>query len=203
MYAAGMPRKREPAGAAVLQESVTTAIATAMFDELAETGYARMSVDAVARRAGVGKAAVYRRWPSKQAMLLDLLAAAVRRSVPEVPDSGSLTGDVRGFLDVIIAQVADPRIKRIALDMMAEATRNPELGAALREAVAGPRRAAADAVLRRGIERGELPADIDRELGLDLLISPLLGRLLLTGSPVDDAYLTRLTTVIAAGLNSA
>ncbi|MCO5972789.1 TetR/AcrR family transcriptional regulator [Actinoallomurus soli] len=198
-----MPRKREPAGAAVLQESVTSAITTALFDELAETGYARTSVDAVARRAGVGKAAVYRRWPSKQAMLLDLLETAVRRNVPEVPDSGSLAGDVRGFLDVIVAQVADPRIKRIALDMAAETTRSPDLGAALRETVAGPRRAAAATVLSRGVERGELPADIDRELGLDLLISPLLGRLLLIGGPVDDAYLTRLTTVIVAGLTSA
>ena len=199
----GMPDKREPAGAAVLQESVTSAITTAMFDELAETGYARMSVDAVARRAGVGKAAVYRRWPSKQAMLLDLLDAAVRRNVPEVADSGSLTGDVRGFLDVIVAQADDPRVNLIALDMMAETTRSPELGAALRETVAGPRRDAAAAVLRRGAERGELPAGIDRELGLDLLISPLLVRLLLTGEPVDDAYLTRLTAVIVAGLNAA
>ncbi|GLY77428.1 TetR/AcrR family transcriptional regulator [Actinoallomurus iriomotensis] len=199
----GMPHKREPAGAAVLQESVTSAITTAMFDELAETGYARMSVDAVARRAGVGKAAIYRRWPSKQAMLLDLLEAAVRRNVPDVPDSGSLAGDVRGFLDVIVAQAGDPWVRRIALDMMAETTRSPELGTALREAVAGPRRAAAAAVLRRGVERGELPADIDHELGLDLLISPLLVRLLLDEGPVDDAYLSRLTTVIVAGLGSA
>jgi hypothetical protein len=123
--------------------------------------------------------------------------------VPEVPDSGSLPGDVRGFLNVIVAQAGDPQVNRIALDMMAETTRSPELAAALRETVAGPRRAAAAAVLHRGIERGELPADIDLELGLDLLISPVLVRLLLTGEPVEDAYLTRLTRVIVAGLNSA
>jgi AcrR family transcriptional regulator len=199
----GMPNKRQPAGAAVLQESITSAITAAMFDELAETGYARMSVDAVARRAGVGKAAVYRRWRSKQAMLLDLVGAAVRQNAPEVPDSGSLAGDVRGFLEVILAQAGHPRARRITLDMVAEATRNPELGAALRDAVAPPRRAAAAKVLSRGIERGELSADIDRELGLDLLISPLLMRLLLTGTPVDDTYLTRLTAVIVSGLNAA
>jgi len=134
------------------------------------------------------------------ALLLDV---AVRRNVPKAPDSGSLPGDVRSFLDVIVAQAGDPQVNRIALDMMAETTRSPELAAVLRETVAGPRRAAAAAVLRRGIERGELPADIDLELGLDLLISPVLVRLLLTGEPVEDAYPTRLTRVIVAGLNSA
>lgn len=200
---AGMPNKREPAGAAVLQEPVTSAITAAMFDELAESGYARMSVDAVARRAGVGKAAVYRRWRSKQAMLLDLVGAAARQHAPEVPDSGSLTGDIRGFLEVILAQAGTPQVRRITLDMMAEATRNPELGTALRDAVAGPRRGAAASVLSRGISRGELSPGIDRELGLDLLISPLVLRLLLTEEPVDDAYLTRLTAVIASGLSAA
>lgn len=186
----------------MLQESVTAAITSAMFDQLAETGYARMSMDAVARRAGVGKAAVYRRWPSKQAMLIDLVGAAVRRNVPEVPDAGSLAGDVRGFLDVIVAQAADPRIKRIALDVLVETTRTPELAAALNDVVAQPRRTVAAAVLTRAIDRGELSVDLDRELALDLLISPLLMRLLVAADQVDDAYLARLTKVIVTGLNA-
>jgi AcrR family transcriptional regulator len=197
-----MPNKREPAGAAVLQESVTTAITSAMFHELAETGYARMSMDAVARRAGVGKAAVYRRWPSKQAMLIDLVGAAVLRTVPEVPDAGSLAGDVRGFLDVIAAQATDPRVNRIALDLLAETARNPELADALHDVVAEPRRTAAAGVLARAIDRGELPADLDREIGLDLLVGPLIMRLLIAADQVDDAYLTRLTKVIMTGLGS-
>ncbi|HJP72841.1 MAG TPA: TetR/AcrR family transcriptional regulator [Pseudonocardiaceae bacterium] len=197
-----MSNGREPAGAAVLQESVTAAITSAMFEQLAETGYARMSMDAVARRAGVGKAAVYRRWRSKQAMLIDLVGTVVRRNVPEVPDAGSLTGDVRGFLDVIVAQAADPRVRLIALDVLVETTRTPELAAALHDVVAQPRRTAAAAVLTRAIDRGELSADLDRELGLDLLISPLLMRLLLAADQVDDAYLARLTTVIVTGLNA-
>ena len=197
-----MSNGREPAGAAVLQESVTAAITSAMFDQLAETGYARMSMDAVARRAGVGKAAVYRRWPSKQAMLIDLVGAAMRRNLPEVPDSGSLAGDVRGFLDVIVAQAADPRLRLIALDVLVETIRSAELAAALDDVVAEPRRTAAAAVLTRAIDRGELSADLDRELGLDLLISPLIMRLLRAPGQVDDAYLTRLTTVIVTGLNT-
>ncbi|OXM59170.1 TetR family transcriptional regulator [Amycolatopsis vastitatis] len=173
-----------------------------MFDQLAEIGYARMSMDAVARRAGVGKAAVYRRWPSKQAMLIDLVEAAILRNLPEVPDTGSLAGDVRGFLDVIVGQAADPRVRRIALDVLVETTRIPELAAALHDVVDRPRRTAAALVLTRAIARGELPADVDLELGLDVLISPLLLRLLRTGEQVDDAYLTRLTKVIVTGLGA-
>jgi AcrR family transcriptional regulator len=197
-----MSNGREPAGAAVLQESVTAAITSAMFDQLAEIGYARMSMDAVARRAGVGKAAVYRRWPSKQAMLIDLVQVAVLRNLPEAPDTGSLAGDVRGFLDVIVEQAADPRIRRIALDVLVETTRTPELASALQDVVDKPRRTAAATVLTRAIDRGELSADVDLELGLDLLISPLLMRLLRNADQVDDAYLTRLTKVIVAGLDA-
>jgi AcrR family transcriptional regulator len=197
-----MANERRPAGAAVLQESVTAAITSAMFDQLAEVGYARMSMDAVARRAGVGKAAVYRRWPSKQAMLVDLVEAATLRNLPEVPDTGSLAGDVRGFLDVIVEQAADPRTRRIALDVLVETTRTPELAAALQDVVAKPRRTAAATVLARSIGRGELPAGLDRELGLDLLISPLIMRLFVAADQVDDAYLARLTKVVVTGLHA-
>ncbi|WP_435154453.1 TetR/AcrR family transcriptional regulator [Amycolatopsis sacchari] len=196
-----MTSSREPAGAAVLQESVTAAITRAMFDQLAEIGYARMTMDAVARRAGVGKAAVYRRWPSKQAMLIDLVGAAVLRNLPEVPDTGSLAGDVRAFLDVIVEQ-ADPRTRRIALDVLVETTRTPELAAALHDVVDRPRRTAAATVLTRAVDRGELPADLDLELGLDVLVSPLLLRLLRSTEQVDNVYLTRLTKVIVTGLNA-
>lgn len=194
--------ERRPAGAAVFQESVTAAITGAMFDQLAETGYARMSMDAVARRAGVGKAAVYRRWPSKQAMLVDLVGGVMRRNLPRVPDTGSLAGDVRGFLDVIIAQTADPRVRRIALDVLVETTRTAELAAALRDLAVEPRRTAAAEVLTRAIDRGELSADLDRELGLDLLISPVLTRLFATADRVDEDYLARLTRATVSGLKA-
>lgn len=198
----GRVAKREPAGAAVLQESVTHAISAAMFHELGETGYARMSVDAVARRAGVGKAAVYRRWPSKQAMLIDLVGDAVRRHTPSIPDTGSLRGDVRAFLDVNVAQARHPRVGLIVLDMLAETARNAELATALRDAAAPPRRALADTVLRRAVDRGELAGDVDHELGIDLLISPLLFRVLITGDAVTDEYLIRLTDMIVGGLRA-
>jgi AcrR family transcriptional regulator len=186
----------------VFQEAVTTAITGAMFDQLAETGYARMSMDAVARRAGVGKAAVYRRWPSKQAMLVDVVGAVMRDNLPRVPDTGSLAGDVHAFLDVIVAQTADPRVRRIVLDLLVETTRATELATALHAVVTQPRRTAVAEVLTRAVDRGELSADLDRELGLDLLISPLLTRLFATADRIDEDYLPHLTTAIVSALTA-
>src|SRR5882757_4143114 len=90
------PRRR-PAGAAVLREEVTDAIRAAVFAELASVGYGRMSIESIARRAGVGKAAVYRRWPSKLPIVLDVVSALAVHSLP-APDTGTLLGDVKALL---------------------------------------------------------------------------------------------------------
>ncbi|GAA3220253.1 TetR/AcrR family transcriptional regulator [Nonomuraea helvata] len=198
-----MPPKRKPAGAAVPQAGVTAAIERAMFDELLEKGYARMSMEAVARRAGVGKAALYRRWPSKEAMLVDLVGDLARQHIPHVPDTGTLDGDVRAFLDTTLAQMRDPQINKIALDLVAEAGRCPTLGDALREVVSRPRRAAAEEVLGRAIERGDVPAGLDLQLGIDLMISPLTFRLVIASGPVDGDYLTRLTRSVVAAIRAS
>ena len=73
----------------------------------------------------------------------------------------------------------------------------------LRSSVAGPRRASAQAVLEAAIDRGELPAGLDRELALDLLIAPLIFRMLIMAGPCDDAYLDTLTTALDAALRAA
>lgn len=186
-----------------LQEGVTAAIAAAAFDELADTGWPRLSMDTVARRAGVGKAAVYRRWPSKEAMLLDLITDLVNRNLPDVPDTGELRRDVRAFLDLMVRQAADPRVLRIGLDLLAESSRNPALAASMREAVTLPRRRAAEEILRRAVDRGELPADLDHGLAVDLLFSPLFHRVAITGDPVDDLLLDRITGSLVAAMAAA
>ena len=198
----GEAARRRPTGAAVLQESVTSAIAAATFAELAEVGYARMSMEAVARRAGVGKAALYRRWDSKDAMLLDLVAGAVRGHALIEPQTGTLGDDVEAYIRVTASQLRDPLVTRIAPDFLGEGARNPALAAALREVIATPRREIADALLTRAVRRGELPADLDHELALDLLVAPLGFRLLISRSPVDDDYLRRLARATVAALKA-
>ena len=199
----GEPARRRPSGAAVLQENVTSAITAAAFAELAETGYARMSMEAVARRAGVGKAALYRRWDSKDAMLIDLVARAVREHALIQADTGTLRGDVEAHIRDTFSQLSSPLVSRIAPDFLAESPRNPALSAALREVIATPRREKADAMLSRAIDRGELPADLDHELALDLLAAPLGFRLLISRGVIDDDYLSRLSDVTVAALKAS
>jgi AcrR family transcriptional regulator len=197
------PTRRRPTGAAVLQENVTSAIAAAAFAELAESGYARMSMEAVARRAGVGKAALYRRWNSKDAMLIDLVASAVRDRALIQPNTGTLRGDIEAYIRATASQLSDPLVARIAPDFLGESPRNPAVAAALREVIATPRREIADALLSRAIRRGELPADLDHELALDLLVAPLGFRLLISRAPVDDDYLRRLAHATVAALKAS
>lgn len=154
---------RAPSGAAVLQDAVTAAIARATFRELARTGYAALSIDAIARRAKVGKAAIYRRWPSKLPMVADLLAS-VGVATAEAPDSGSLDGDVRDFLIRTLRLLQRPLVRRILPDLHAEMNRTPELAAAVRDGIQVERRTRGTLVLSRAIVRGELRPHLDVEL---------------------------------------
>lgn len=183
-----------------MRDSVTAAIRSAVLDELAEQGHGRMSMESVARRAGVGKAALYRRWPSKDAMVNEVVLGAVSDALPLMPDTGSLREDVRELLDVFRSQLSQPGFRRIAADLLAESTRNEALADLLDDSVAKPRRAAVRRILEAAIERGELPGDLDEELAIDLLIAPLAFRILILRDPMDEARLEAVTDVICAGL---
>ncbi|WP_433282505.1 TetR/AcrR family transcriptional regulator [Pseudonocardia xinjiangensis] len=195
--------KRGTTGGAVLRPGVTEAIEAAAFAELGENGYARTSMDAVARRAGVGKAALYRRWHSKEAMLTDLVGRAVRESLPPTPNTGVLRTDLREMLDHFRHQLSNPLVSRIGLGLLAEAAHSAALNDALHELVAVPRRDAARRLLQAAIDRGELPTDLDIELATDLLVAPLGFRILIMHGQVDDTYLDTVTRAIEAALRAA
>ena len=108
-----------------MQDDVTDAITNAFFEELDSAGYVKLSVDAIARRAGVGKAAIYRRWPSKQAMTVALVSGVAVTSI-STPDTGSLRGDIRRFLADAHTALQHPLARTIVPDLLAEATRNTE-----------------------------------------------------------------------------
>ncbi len=192
-------RARPPAGAAVLQESVTESIRRAMLKELARHGYARMSMDAVARRAGAGKAALYRRWPSKQAMVSALISD-IGVDLAEAPDTGSLRGDLAALVTSTHALLRHPLTSRILPDLHAEMVRDPDLARAVRSGVQERRRAKAAEVLERAISRGEIPPDTDIDIALDLLGSALYWRLIITRQPTGPGYLERLTSMLLAAL---
>jgi AcrR family transcriptional regulator len=192
---------RAPAGAAVLRTTVTNAIRRATLAELARVGYARMSMEAIARRAGVGKAAIYRRWPDKSALVVTVISAVAADDV-EVPDTGTLQGDVRALLAANAKLLRRPMTQRILADLMAETRRAPELEAALRTRVQDRRRTKGRELLGRAIARRELPADLDFELALDLLAAPLYWRIVASRRPATPAYLDTLTTMILAAFGA-
>ncbi|MEU6849674.1 TetR/AcrR family transcriptional regulator [Actinacidiphila alni] len=194
--------RRAPAGAAVLREDVTESIRAAVFAELAAVGYGRMSMEGIARRAGVGKAAVYRRWRSKLPLVLDTVSDIAAAGLP-VPDTGTLHGDVRAMLEVSARALRHPVAAQIIPDLLAEAARSPELAAALRTALRDAQGGVAAAVIRQAAARGEIPAATDPGLALDLLAGPLYWHLAVMRDDLPRHRLDALTTAVVAALSAA
>jgi AcrR family transcriptional regulator len=180
----------------------SSAIAEAVLDELAAQGYGRLSMEAVAKRAGVGKSALYRRWPSKQDMIIAVLSEF---SVPiaEIPDTGSLRGDLLATLRAFLEWLNHPRFATILPDLTAEAGRNPALADAIQAKIGEPRRALGAAPLERAIERGDLPADLNFELALDLLAAPIYWRLNVGHAGTEPDYLDQLVDHLLRSLNAS
>ncbi|MDT7799236.1 MAG: hypothetical protein QOI78_2669 [Actinomycetota bacterium] len=192
---------RTPTGAAVLQPEVTQAITDAVLHELAEQGYGRLSMEAVAKRAGVGKSALYRRWASKHEMITAVVAEfSVSRAVLE--DTGSLRGDLRVTLQAMIDWLTHPLFSRILPDLVAEGARNPEMAESARTSIGGPRRDRAEVMLRRAVDRGELPADLDVEMAMDVLGAPIYWRMVVRRAPVEPDYLERLVEYVLRALGA-
>ena len=195
------PGQRRPSGAAVFREEVTVALRRALFEEWAAVGYAGLSLERVAQRAKVGKAALYRRWPSKVAMTSDTLAT-VGLAITDALDTGSLLGDVRAALLSIRRVLRHPLIRRILLDLHAEIGRSPDLKAAIRPFQA-KRRERVQALIDRAIARGEVAPEVDREIASDLLGAAIYWRIAVIGGVADRAYVERLSLMLCAALKAS
>ncbi|MGW6457886.1 TetR/AcrR family transcriptional regulator [Streptomyces sp. NPDC055078] len=194
----GTPR-RAPAGAAVLREDVTEAIRAAVFEELAAVGFARMSIEGIARRAGVGKTAVYRRWKSKLSLVLDLVSAFATQGLP-APATGSLYGDVRALLQLASHALRHPVASQIIPDLLVEAARNPEIAATIKAALLDGQQGVAALIVRDAVARGELPEGTDPDGLLDVVVGPLYWRLVVVRGELPRGYLDDLARGAVAAL---
>jgi AcrR family transcriptional regulator len=156
-----------------LDPDVDRAITGATLDLLRERGFARMSVEGVARAAGVGKPAIYRRHADKAA----LVAAVIDGQLPalEVPDLGDSLAELRMAMETGFPEDGAAYVGLIG-GLIAEHERHPELIAAFRRSVLLPRRAIVQGLIERAQARGDLRTDIEPETALDLLAGPLLAR---------------------------
>jgi AcrR family transcriptional regulator len=196
------PRRRAPAGAAVLREDVTEAIRAAVFEELAAVGYARMSIEGIARRAGVGKTAVYRRWRSKLHLVLDVVSALAVQGLP-APDTGALQSDLRLLYEVTSRALRHPVASQILPDLQAEAARNPEIAEAVQKALRDGQEGVASKIIVAAEQRGEVRAGLDDELALDLISGPLYWRSVIIRSPkLPKGYLDALARATAEALKA-
>jgi len=169
-------------GAAVKRPQITDALAQTFFNEWARVGYSALSLDAVARKAGVGKAALYRRWRCKADMAHDLISQ-VGALVPislESGDRGSLEADLYATLLIGSRMLRNPLVRSIMPDLYAALGREPALMTAMRPGEAMWERKV-KTLIDRAVVRGELPADVDRRLATDFLIGPLYWRLVVLG----------------------
>lgn len=162
------------------------AILEAAIELFAETGYQGFTVEAVAARAGVGKATVYRRYSCK----VELIAAACRAYSDlgrEPPDTGTFRTDLRAVLDSLADVLTASSVGRVMPTLVADRARIPELDAEMRALVREKRRRHR-AVVERAIARGELRPDVDPELVIDALLGPVFYRFLVSGAPLGAAY---------------
>ena len=171
--------------------SLDTAVLAATVDLLAEVGYARLTMEQVAARAGVSKASLYLRWPNKVALVAQ--AMQHRADVaPEIPDTGTLAGDMRAFLHALLR--GKHQGARALAAVSGETAANPELRQAFRAGVTGTLVACVRTIVERAIERGEIPASTDVELLSLLPVAILQQWRLVSDQKPDDALLDRVVT---------
>jgi AcrR family transcriptional regulator len=188
----GGGQRRVGAGPRRLDPARDAAILRAALEGLAELGYDRLSMDDIAARAHVGKAAIYRRWPSKAAVVVGAVAWwREQMGTVAVPDTGSLLGDV----EAMIASVPDfddrdRSMIGVVLGVATASMHDPALADALQEHVLARPRQVLAAVFDRAVARGEIPAGRDLTLVPDILLGMNALRLV-TGQSIDRAYVRR------------
>jgi AcrR family transcriptional regulator len=162
------------------------AIIRATLELLIEVGYGSLTMEAVRQRAGVGKATIYRRWPSKEELVRDAIVV-MHEDFTKI-DTGSFRGDYEALATQVRSSAHRTGAATFMPRLLGEAVNDPELHAIFYENLVQPRRDALGSLLRRAIERGELRGDVDVELMIDLFAGPVVYRLLITGGDMSKMF---------------
>ncbi|GAA4421853.1 TetR/AcrR family transcriptional regulator [Georgenia halophila] len=177
---------------------IDASLLSAARELLGEVGYARVTMDATAARAGTSKAAIYRRFRSKAEMMF---AAAVHSTDTEPPaDTGSLRGDLLALGRRIRADMSAPTAREVAPQIIAEIGRSPEVSQRLREVFVAHERGEVETILDRAVARGELLRPPDVRTTHRLLGGALFFTIFVTDEPLDDVDLARVIDVVVAGI---
>ncbi|MEU7468187.1 TetR/AcrR family transcriptional regulator [Streptomyces sp. NPDC044984] len=194
------PRQDGPARGRPRSEAVERAIIEGVM-ELLEDGVplAELSIERIARTAGVGKATIYRRWSGKEQLFVDVMRAAEPPD-PQLPGT-SLRDDLVVLLESLRRRGLAGRTSAILHNVRAQMKSSPDLWAAYHDTVIVPRRRLGLEALRRGRETGELRADVDIELLNDIVVGPLLVRTVLRpDADLPDDLAEQVVDILLEGL---
>jgi AcrR family transcriptional regulator len=197
-----MSAKSRPPGRPRSATSQTAILASAM-EILLEHGLHAMSMDDVATRAGVSKATIYRWWASKDLLALDALAtewASPTRG--SEADTGSLRADLLAHLRPWLRQLNEKPYERVIAGLVAQTQTDPAFSTIYRERFLAPRRDDTRVLLLRAIDRGDIAADTDLDVTLDLLYGPIYHRLLHRHAPLTDQFATQVVGAVIAAITA-
>ena len=177
---------------------VDQAILAAAIRMLAEHGFDGLTMEGVASEAGVGKATLYRRWPSK----IDLVLDAIRSMKPmvDIPDHGDVRSDLIEMVTGALSWGGHGDYTEVVSALMSELRRNDELATVYRQQFLAPRRAESLRMIQRGIDRGEVRADVDLDLVLDMLIGTIVYRTTISGGELTEAVAERAVDQVLRGI---
>ena len=198
--AAPAPPAEQPQRGRPRSEKARKAILDATADLLLARGLSAVSMDAVAERAGVSKATIYRWWPTKETLALDALYAEWAAAGPAPRDTGTLRGDLLSLLRPWARLVGERPHARVIAALLSEAQTDPAFAEEYRRHVVEPRRALATAVFLRAVERGEIDEGTKIDVALDLIYGPLYHRLLQGHAKLTDRFVQDVVDMALNGI---
>lgn len=177
------------------------AVLTAAAALLEEIGYANLTIQAIAERAGVSNKTIYRWWPNKAAVVMEAFAEATA-DIVAVPDTGELRSDLLTFIEAAFVAQRQLRFGATMANLVAAVQTEPSLAEAFRNEFIARRRNAVRQILERASQRGELRDPLDIEVAIDGLYGPLFYRLLVGHAPLDKSFAEALTAQLLLGITS-
>ncbi|WP_424213992.1 TetR/AcrR family transcriptional regulator [Streptomyces sp. BI20] len=199
------PTSRPAPDASRRSDRSRRAILDAALALIGEVGYRKLTVEAIAARAGVGKQTIYRWWDSKAAVLLDAAVDLYARSAGDeealaFPDTGDLAADLKTVLRATVDEFTDPRTEAPGRALTIAGADDPVLGARFAAELLEPSMARYEARLRRAIEVGEIASDTDPRLTTEALVGAVTHRWLLRTAPLTHAWAEALVDQTLRGI---
>jgi AcrR family transcriptional regulator len=193
-------RASNPVAGRPRDSNATALILRTALDLGEELGFAGLTVEGIAARAGVAKTTIYRRWPNVWAIIMDAFLAEVTRMAPlqERPTAReSFAASMR-----LLARAYRSRQGKVLRPLLGQAQMDDKLREAVRKRWVEPRREVAREIVRRGVENGELRTGLDADVVLDALYGPFYHRLLVPyeNAPISDAYIDALVDTVFGGV---